>query len=246
MRLDERIEAGFGPAPAAPAPPPPPGCRAPPGGYETPARPPQPRSEAAPTGSLGQHPNTVREHLDALVEAGLASRERAASTGRGRPAWLYAALPVTGAGEYAGLARALARHLARSSARPQEEAREAGREWGAQLAAERSQGERVSTAAARRSVVDLLDGLGFAPEGDRRAERVRLRRCPLLDAALEHPDVVCGVHLGIAEGALEAWGASSEATRLVPFAEPGACLLHLAAPADDRAARPTAPRRAPR
>ncbi|MBL0005571.1 MAG: helix-turn-helix domain-containing protein [Actinomycetales bacterium] len=41
----------------------------------------------------GQHPNTVREHLDALVDLGLAARDRDAPAGRGRPAYRYAALP---------------------------------------------------------------------------------------------------------------------------------------------------------
>ena len=36
---------------------------------------------------------------------------------------------------------------------------------------------------------------------------VRLTRCPLLDAAEQYPDVVCGVHLGIAKGALTEYDA---------------------------------------
>ena len=55
----------------------------------------------------------------------------------------------------------------------------------------------------------------------------RLRRCPLLEAAVEQPEVVCSVHLGIVRGALDTWGTTSDETSLVPFAEPGACLLHL-------------------
>ena len=57
---------------------------------------------------------------------------------------------------------------------------------------------------------------------------VRLTRCPLLEAAHKYPDVVCGVHLGLAQGALEEYGAASDGTDLVPFAEPGACRLRLA------------------
>jgi predicted ArsR family transcriptional regulator len=76
-------------------------------------------------------------------------------------------------------------------------------------------------------VVGLLDELGFAPEADSRAATVALRRCPLLDAAREHPQVVCQVHLGIVRGALEHHGGDPEPTDLIPFAEPGACRLHL-------------------
>ncbi len=56
---------------------------------------------------------------------------------------------------------------------------------------------------------------------------VRLTRCPLLDAARQYPDVVCSVHAGIIRGALHTWGDEATVTRLVPFAEPGACLVHL-------------------
>jgi predicted ArsR family transcriptional regulator len=76
-------------------------------------------------------------------------------------------------------------------------------------------------------VVALLGTLGFDPEPDQRHQRVRLRQCPLLEAAVEQPEVVCSVHLGLVRGALDTWGTSAEETSLLPFAEPGACLLHL-------------------
>ena len=174
----------------------------------------------------GQHPNTIREHLDTLVADGLAGRERAGAEGRGRPSWLYAAASRPPASpEYAGLATALAMQIARTSEHPREEALEAGATWGAQLA------ERLpapsTPAAARRSVVELLGTLGFDPEADAQRTHVRLRQCPLLEAAMEQPDVVCSVHLGLVRGALETWRTSTGQTSLVPFAEPGACLLHL-------------------
>jgi predicted ArsR family transcriptional regulator len=174
----------------------------------------------------GQHPNTIREHLDTLVADGLAERERAGAEGRGRPSWLYAAVSrPPAAPEYAGLATALAMQIARTSDNPREEALEAGTTWGAQLAERRP--TPSTPAAARQSVVELLGGLGFDPEADQRRQRVRLRECPLLEAAMEQPDVVCSVHLGLVRGALDAWHTSAEQTSLLPFAEPGACLLHL-------------------
>jgi predicted ArsR family transcriptional regulator len=176
---------------------------------------------------LGQHTNTVREHLDALVEERLATRERSPANGRGRPAWLYAATPSAPASrEYAGLATALAVQLARSSAHPREDAVAAGARWGRQLA-EAVPDEPATAAAARRQVVRLLDALGFAPSPDERTMTVRLRQCPLLVAARQQPEVVCSVHLGIVRGALATWHTKNGDTGLVPFAQPGACLLHL-------------------
>ena len=80
----------------------------------------------------------------------------------------------------------------------------------------------------------MLGDLGFAPvpqEDD--PAQVRLTRCPLLEAAHRHPEVVCGVHLGIVRGALAQLGADPSGAGLVPFAEPGAC--RLVVPPGDRA-----------
>jgi predicted ArsR family transcriptional regulator len=178
---------------------------------------------------LGLHTNTVREHLGALVERGLARRELAAAVGRGRPAWSYASAagqpePDPRVRDYVGLASALAGQIARTSVDPEADALYAGEHWGRALSAGLS---AKTTVGARRSVVALLTELGFAPESDARASSVRLRRCPLLDAARAHPEIICPVHLGIVRAALAALGADPEAATLVPFAEPGACSLNL-------------------
>lgn len=180
-------------------------------------------------GELGVHPNTAREHLEALVARGLATRERAVAKGRGRPAWRYAAAddhpePDPRVRDYAGLAAALAGHLARTSPNPTGDGLAAGWAWGRSLASSRQSHPGKSP---RHEVVGLLEELGFAPEADGAATTVALRRCPLLDAAREYPQVVCQVHLGIVRGALEHYGGDPEPTELLPFAEPGACRLHL-------------------
>jgi len=198
---------------------------------------PEPTSVPALVTLTGLHTNTVREHLDGLLRSGHVARRRAPANGRGRQAWLYEAVrrvPGTGS-EYAGLAATLATIVVRSSPEPTEEASRAGVEWGQRLARETPDPPGVDTAApadaqvvARRKVVGLFDELGFAPEADDDAGAVRLTRCPLLEAAHQQPDVVCSVHLGIVRGALETYGGDPSGAELVPFAEPGACLLHLA------------------
>jgi hypothetical protein len=132
------------------------------------------------------------------------------------------------ASEYAGLAAALARTIHERSSTPIDDALAAGRGWGRDLARQRGAERTRSAPTARRHVVDLFDSMGFGCEPDGRARSVRLTRCPLLDAALRYPDVVCGVHLGLAQGALESYGADPDGAALLPFAEPGACRLHLA------------------
>lgn len=192
---------------------------------------------------LGGHPNTTRHHLRALVAAGLVEPSSARGAARGRPAVRYAVTPAgrraalaseTGAGdpgaeEYVALAAAFADRLAAHGADPSEEARSVGRAWGRALATGGAPPE------PRQGVLALLDRLGFSPEVapgevtehvDRELE-VRLRTCPLLDAARRHPHVVCQVHAGLVEGADAAFGGAGEDVVLRPFAVPGACLLVL-------------------
>ena len=154
--------------------------------------------------------------------------------GRGRPAWLFSAAPEVGfepgARGYAGLASALAAHIARTSRQPRADSIEAGLLWGRGLVRRSTATEVVTPAqasaptvvasegagpgpkepdavSARREVITLLEELGFAPSPDARAGVVKLRRCPLLKAAHQHPAVVCGVHLGVVRGALDELGA---------------------------------------
>lgn len=179
--------------------------------------------------STGLHANTLREHLDALIHDGLASRQRAEVSGRGRPAWLYRATSedVAASPEYAGLAAALAASIARTSTTPGDDAEAAGREWGATLATERGVEATRDPHRARQGVVGLLDDMGFGPRPDAEAVEVRLERCPLLEAAHKHPEIVCRVHVGLTRAVLEQHGVASGGTELIPFAEPGACVLKL-------------------
>jgi predicted ArsR family transcriptional regulator len=178
----------------------------------------------------GLHANTLRDHLDALESTGRVRRRPAAPSGPGRPRTLYEPTPAdrSGRSEYAGLAAALASTIHRTSPDPRRDAAEAGEGWGRELAGDRGRPTESGDAAARREVVALLDEIGFAPESDAEETSVRLTRCPLLDTARRYPDVVCAVHLGIVRGALSEYGADASGAELHPFAEPGACRLHLA------------------
>ncbi|GAA1126225.1 helix-turn-helix transcriptional regulator [Nocardioides aquiterrae] len=190
---------------------------------------PEPTSLPALVAATGLHANTVREHLDGLRRSGLVARTPAPPSGRGRPGWLYAATPRSQEDprpEYAGLAAALAAVIARTSPEPSEEARRAGADWGRRLAHDAGAAEG-GDAGARRQVTGIFEDMGFAPEPDADDRELRLTRCPLLEAAHQQPDVVCAVHLGIAQGALETYGAPADGVELLPFVEPGACLLRL-------------------
>lgn len=195
---------------------------------------PEPLTQAALVTVTGLHPNTVREHLEGLLRLGLVRRSTAVPHGRGRPAWLYETTPegeaeeADGApSEYAGLAAALAGTIAASSTDPSGDAVRAGEGWGRELVRNRGASETAASPEdARDRMVEMLDDLGFAPQRvEDIPERIHLTHCPLLAAAHRHPDVVCGVHLGIVRGALEEYGASPDGAHLEPFARPGSCLL---------------------
>lgn len=188
----------------------------------------EPTTLAALVALSGLHENTVREHLSALVGMGLAQRDPLETGERGRPAWLYEATgpDAAAAPEYAGLAAALAAAIHKTTDEPWDPAVAAGEDWGRDLAQARGAAATEQT-VARERVQDLLDEMGFEPTSADGHHTVKLTRCPLLEAAHRYPVAVCGVHLGLARGALTEYGADPEGSELIPFAEPGACVLKL-------------------
>jgi predicted ArsR family transcriptional regulator len=189
---------------------------------------------------LGGHPNTTRGHLARLVDDGLLVRRPLDAGARGRPAHGYHlsdrgrlvldALRVARPVSTDELVTAMAEHLA-TTAEPEVHARAIGRRWADQL----SEGaERLDEASALQgsprtpldTVVSLLTTAGFSPRVDPEGA-VRLRTCPVLASARAHPDVVCTMHEEMLRSALDRSGAQDVGVRLVPFASPGACLVHL-------------------
>ncbi len=183
--------------------------------------------------AVALHPNTVREHLEQLMAAGLVRRETAQPAGRGRPGLRYIASGPSGADDsaaYRALAGVLAAELASRPAARQA-AIGAGERWGHRAAERLPSAPKASDAIAR--LVNLLDDAGFAPERPATAQQsIRLRRCPFRPLAQERGEVVCNVHLGLMRGALRELGAPLDALSLEPFVEPDLCLAHLGAPAD--------------
>lgn len=179
---------------------------------------------------VGLHPNTVREHLRLLTDAGIVACELASPAGRGRPGLRYSVDPAaTDVGDdprpYAQLAAVLADQLA-GREHGGAEATEAGARWGRAAAAGLPPATTGDEAMAR--VLEILDRGGFAPEAPTRpGDPIRLHSCPFGRLAVDRETVVCGVHLGLMRGALESLGAPLEATSLEPFVEPNLCLARI-------------------
>lgn len=110
---------------------------------------------------------------------------------------------------------------------PDTKALAAGRAWGRQLKLPPpATAGPLGVHESIEHLVGLLDELGFAPErrGD---EEIGLRHCPFLGLAESQKAVVCPIHLGLMQGALETWEASVTVDRLDAFVEPDLCLAQL-------------------
>ena len=187
------------------------------------------------TAQTGQHANTVREHLEALVGDGHATKTAAPREGRGRPAWLYEAADApAGPVGYTALAAALASHIAVNSANPEAEGEAAGRAWARALPSTgpvnpAHGGAGAAGKAARGRVLAALGQAGFGVQGNRDITELTLTTCPIVEAARDNPEVVCAVHLGLVKELLAGSGLPERDVVLVPFAGPGLCSLHLPA-----------------
>lgn len=183
-------------------------------------------------GLVRLHPNTVRFHLEALVEAGLVTASREDTERAGRPRMVYSASvdgAAVGRRSYRLLAEILTSFLAGTTPDPAGAAVVAGHAWGRYLVQRPAPFQRVEVDQAMAPLIRIMHEIGFEPElrGSGRHRQIRLWHCPFRELAQQHQEVVCSVHLGLIRGALEESDAGLSADRLVPFAEPGVCLTEL-------------------
>ncbi|CAN5744449.1 helix-turn-helix domain-containing protein [soil metagenome] len=180
--------------------------------------------------ALGLHASTVRAHLDVLADAELVtSTTQPLTSGPGRPKLLYTVTdtaPRTPDSGYRFLAEMLASHMAGTLPDPAASALEAGTAWGSYLIERPRPGVTTSESAAVEAIRNFMDRMGFDPEIGPQG-KLRLRRCPFLDVAKAHQDVVCSAHLGILQGALAALNTNVTAESIEPFLEPTLCLAQL-------------------
>jgi predicted ArsR family transcriptional regulator len=194
---------------------------------------PQDASQLAQAVSL--HVNTVRSHLRVLVTAGLVSVHPEERRTRGRPRLVYAAAtqpePSGAQAGYQLLAEILASELASSGDDSADRARQAGEAWGRFLVSRRPPHVPSSASEDVDAVLDLLAEAGFDPtlEPDATGHTVLMQHCPFGEVADHYRKIVCAVHLGLIQGALDELGAHARADRLVPFVRPGVCAAHLSA-----------------
>lgn len=178
------------------------------------------------------HVNTARFHLDGLVADGLAVRTAEDRTAPGRPRILYtAAGPVSGPRSYQLLAEMLS-GLVAGGKHAGSAAADVGRSWGRHLVERAAPSVRVGADDATERLLRVLDDVGFRPclgHGESGETEVDLHHCPFREVAERHRDVVCSIHLGLMQGALDELRAPLEVTALDPFVTPQLCVAHLRA-----------------
>ncbi|MCA1842594.1 MAG: MarR family transcriptional regulator [Actinobacteria bacterium] len=164
------------------------------------------------TARFGLNHNAIRQHLNKLCAAGLVIEEVGRPSGPGRPRLQY--VPALAANldwdipsPYERLSVMLVEALA-SGRSPREVGVEAGCRMAAQLPETADPVDGIEMNAARQ---------GFEPRRIERGSSVDLVlcRCPYQAPATAAPDIICQLHLGLAEGMAQAAGDRVSVTGLV-------------------------------
>jgi predicted ArsR family transcriptional regulator len=147
--------------------------------------------------------NAVRQHLAVLKDAGLVLEEVESRDQPGRPRLLYRLHPEAAgswgtSGPYVWLAGLLSGAVSRGI-----DARQVGREEGQRRAT-----EIAGSGDSARLLEEEMARRGFRPTRSEQGRRIDLvvGRCPFAEVASEDPEVVCQLHLGLAEGLAEGLG----------------------------------------
>jgi predicted ArsR family transcriptional regulator len=74
----------------------------------------------------------------------------------------------------------------------------------------------------------VLGDVAFAPEVSKDRTATKLHRCPFRELAESYPEVVCGAHIGMVQGALAELGSPVTATPLLPLVQRDLCIITLA------------------
>jgi predicted ArsR family transcriptional regulator len=180
----------------------------------------------------GLHPNTARFHLDALVDAGLVTRNAQSRPSPGRRSLAYQVQDgggPAGRRRYRLLAEMLTSMIAGVMPEPGATAAEAGREWGRYLTEQPPPYQRPDATQAIEKLTAALEQIGFTPEAlaEGSGYQIRLHQCPFREVAERHQDVVCALHLGLMQGALTQMRAPVTTARLQPFVQPSVCIAEL-------------------
>ncbi|MFB8385687.1 helix-turn-helix transcriptional regulator [Microbacterium sp. NPDC055910] len=162
----------------------------------------------------GLHANTVREHIQRLIDAGHVVQEREHRTTRGRPRMLYSA--ATGEPDASS---PVARKKVQDAARRGDLMRRVIPESAGPL-----EGEALHQLDA---IVDDLVDAGFDPVVDQEALTIDLTPCPHATAQGEHLETLCRVHVGLMRSVLSEAGGPLRVEAVEDGCDPATCVVLL-------------------
>lgn len=160
---------------------------------------------------FGLNHTAVRQHLAKLCDAGLVVEDQAPRSGAGRPALQYAPSPEAASawdtlGAYSQLAVMLAQAVS-SGRSPREVGLDAGRRAARPPVQPADPVDELQAEMIRRGFSARRAGGGSSVE-------LVMQRCAFQVVALAAPEVVCQLHLGLAEGIVDALGGTVEVAGL--------------------------------
>lgn len=164
--------------------------------------------------ATGLHANTIREHLQRLIEGGYVIQTTEHRTTRGRPRTLYSA--ATGMPDASS---AVARDKVAEAARRGDMMRRLLAEPDSQLGREATY--------QLDALVEHLEESGFEPVVDEIAMTVELSPCPHAASARQHRPTLCQVHLGLMQGVLTQAGGPLAADCVLAAERPADCTVQL-------------------
>jgi len=167
------------------------------------------------TAATGLHANTVREHLQRLVEGGFVVQTTERRTTRGRPRVLYS-VATGGPDASSPIAR---RKVAEAAARG-DLMRRVMPETGTPSLPE----DAVHQLDA---IVEHLTESGYDPVVDENELTLDLSPCTHAAAHPEQRDVLCSVHLGLMQGVLSEAGGPLAIGGMRPVCNPTDCVVNL-------------------
>jgi predicted ArsR family transcriptional regulator len=167
--------------------------------------------------ATGLHANTVREHVQRLIDAGYVIAETEHRTTRGRPRVLYSA--ATGDDEASS---PVAVRRAEAAARRGDLLR---RLYGTDAA---PGPDPLTTEELHQldALVDDLSDAGFDPVVDERELTVDLTPCPHAPSGAQR-GVLCGVHVGLMDSVLAQAGGPLRVEGIAPSCDPAQCVVQL-------------------
>ncbi|WIM68613.1 transcriptional regulator [Corynebacterium breve] len=188
--------------------------------------------------SLGMHVNTVRGHLEELIEKGAVRATTAPAAGRGRPSLIFhVTVPdhTAIADEYIHLIELLAEHIEGENLPEvaQEKAYAIGRAWA--LNSLHSESGQIPPEEVVARLQNQLRGMGFDPEVKKKAATdedvdLALNACPFVaEAGVKPSAFVCAVHESFIETACQSQcsQANKMSLTLLPFTPENQCVVRI-------------------